>query len=67
MTIYFGVDFHDRQQVVAWCDTSDGEIRITKLDHTDLEKVRELLCFLRSSDRWAGSLWLQPVVRRIAL
>src|SRR5215475_13432033 len=41
MTIYCGVDFHARQQVVAWCDTSDGEIRIIKLDHTDLEKVRE--------------------------
>jgi transposase len=41
MPIYCGVDFHARQQVVAWCDTSDGEIRITKLDHTDLEKARE--------------------------
>jgi hypothetical protein len=37
MPIYCGVDFHARQQVVAWCDTSDGEIRIAKLDHTDLE------------------------------
>src|SRR5215813_5010717 len=41
MPIYCGVDFHARQQVVAWCDTSDGEIRITKLDHSDLQKVRE--------------------------
>lgn len=41
MPIYCGVDFHARQQVVAWCDTSDGEIRITKLDHSGLEKVRE--------------------------
>src|SRR5215468_7497619 len=41
MPIYCGVDFHARQQVVAWCDASDGEIRITKLDHPDLEKVRE--------------------------
>jgi transposase len=41
MPIYCGVDFHARQQVVAWCDASDGEIRITKLDHTDLEKARE--------------------------
>jgi transposase len=41
MPIYCGVDFHARQQVVAWCDTSDGEIWITKIDHADLEKVRE--------------------------
>lgn len=41
MPIYCGVDFHARQQVVAWCDTSDGEIRITKLDHSDLQKLRE--------------------------
>ena len=41
MPIYCGFDFHARQQVVAWCDTSDGEIRITKLDHSDLEKVRQ--------------------------
>jgi len=36
MTIYCGVDFHARQQVVAWCNTNDGEIQITKLDHADL-------------------------------
>ena len=41
MPIYCGVDFHARQQVVAWCDTSDGEIQSLKLDHSDLEKVRE--------------------------
>ena len=41
MPIYCGVDFHARKQVAAWCDTSDGEIRIAKLDHTDLEKARE--------------------------
>lgn len=41
MAIYCGVDFHARQQVVAWCDTNDGEIQITKLDHSEIEKVRE--------------------------
>jgi transposase len=40
MAIYCGVDFHARQQVVAWCNTNDGEIQITKLDHADLNKVR---------------------------
>ena len=40
MAIYCGVDFHSRQQVVAWCDTNDGEIQITKLDHSSLETVR---------------------------
>lgn len=46
MTIYCGVDFHARQQVVACCDTSDGEIQITKLDHSDLEKVRQFYATL---------------------
>lgn len=46
MPIYCGVDFHARQQVVAWCDTSDGEIQITKLEHSDLAKVREFYAFL---------------------
>ena len=48
MPIYCGVDFHARQQVVAWCDTSDGEIRITKLDHTEIGKVREFYAALSS-------------------
>ncbi len=33
MTIYCGVDFHARQQTVCYCDTADGEIRLTELDH----------------------------------
>ena len=41
MPTYCGVDFHARQQVVAWCDTSDGEIQSLKLDHSDMRKVRE--------------------------
>lgn len=41
MAIYCGVDFHSRQQVVAWCDTNDGEIRSRKLEHADLAQVRE--------------------------
>lgn len=41
MPIYCGVDFHARQQVVAWCNTNDGEIWFIKLDHERVEKVRE--------------------------
>src|SRR5215470_18408371 len=40
MPTYCGVDFHSRQQLVVWCDTSDGEIRSIKLDHSEIEKVR---------------------------
>ena len=40
MTVYCGVDFHARQQTVAWCDTSDGEIHLEKLDHQDHNQVR---------------------------
>ncbi len=41
MPIYCGVDFHARQQVVAWCNTNDGEIWFIKHDHERVEKVRE--------------------------
>ncbi len=41
MSIYCGVDFHARQQVVAWCNTNDGEIWFIKLGHERVEKVRE--------------------------
>src|SRR5262245_57627307 len=41
MPTYCGVDFHARQQDVAWCDTNDGEIQFLKLDHSEPEKVRE--------------------------
>jgi len=40
MTVSCGVDFHARQQTVAWCDTSDGEIHLEKLDHQDHNQVR---------------------------
>jgi len=40
MPTYCGVDFHSRQQLVVWCDTSDGEIQIVKLDHSEIENVR---------------------------
>jgi transposase len=33
MTIYCGVDFHARQQTVAYCDTADGELHLSELDH----------------------------------
>jgi transposase len=40
MGLYIGCDFHPHQQTVAWCDTSDGEIRFQVLDHADRERVR---------------------------
>jgi hypothetical protein len=33
MPTYCGVDFHSRQQTIAWCDTRDGEIHFDKLTH----------------------------------
>jgi hypothetical protein len=30
MTVYCGVDFHARQQTIAYCDTQEGEIKITR-------------------------------------
>ena len=41
MTIHCGVDFHSRQQTIAWCDTRDGEIHFDNLTHHDTELVRQ--------------------------
>ncbi len=32
-TVYCGVDFHARTQVIAYCDSANGEIRLAQLDH----------------------------------
>jgi transposase len=32
-TVYCGVDFHARQQTVAYCSPADGELIIKQLDH----------------------------------
>lgn len=50
MTVYCGVDFHARQQTVAWCDTSDGEIHLEKLDHQDHNLIRSFYA------RWGRGL-----------
>ena len=33
MTVYCGVDFHARQQTVCYCDTADGALRLSELEH----------------------------------
>jgi len=40
MTAYCGVDFHTRQQTIAYCDTRDGEIKLIQLRHDDRESLR---------------------------
>jgi len=40
MTVYCGVDFHARQQTIAYCDTQDGEIKFIQLKHDDRESLR---------------------------
>jgi transposase len=40
MSIYCGVDFHTRQQTVAFCDTQDGEIKFVQLQHDDRDSLR---------------------------
>ena len=35
MSLYMGVDFHPHQQMVAWCDTRNGEIKFRNFKHTD--------------------------------
>jgi len=40
MTVYCGVDFHARQQTIAYCDTQDGEINFIQLKHDDREALR---------------------------
>ncbi len=41
MTVYCGVDFHTRQQLIKWCDTQDGEIKEKRLFHDSLDDVRK--------------------------
>jgi hypothetical protein len=33
MTVYCGVDFHARQQTVCYCDTADGALHLSELEH----------------------------------
>jgi transposase len=40
MTVYCGVDFHTRQQLIKWCDTRAGEIKEERLLHDSLDAVR---------------------------
>lgn len=40
MTVYCGVDFHARQQTIAFCDSRDGEIKFIQLKHNDREALR---------------------------
>ena len=39
MTVYCGVDFHARQQTVCYCDTTDGALHLSELEHEG-ENVR---------------------------
>jgi len=32
-TFYCGVDFHARQQTIAYCNSADGEVNVLQLDH----------------------------------
>lgn len=49
MTVYCGVDFHARQQTVAFCDTQIGEIKITRLFHDDRESLRSFYTQFQSA------------------
>jgi transposase len=40
MATYLGVDFHARQQTLAWCDTRDGEVHEHQLSHLSTDLVR---------------------------
>lgn len=46
LTIYCGVDFHARQQTVAYCDTSDGEIHLKELAH-QTDNIRDFYSGLK--------------------
>lgn len=39
MTVYCGVDFHARQQIICFRDTAGGESRLTELRH-DRDDIR---------------------------
>lgn len=35
LTVYCGVDFHARSQTIAYCDSIDGKVQVTQLDHRE--------------------------------
>lgn len=51
MTVYCGVDFHTRQQLIKWCDTRDGEIKEQRLFHDSLDEVRTFYAQFRGEVR----------------
>jgi hypothetical protein len=64
MTVYCGVDFHARQQTVCYCDTADGELHLSELEHEG-DNVRGFYSrFTGKVKRWDRSQWLQYMVRR---
>jgi hypothetical protein len=39
ITIYCGVDFHARKQMICYCDSSTGKINSLELSHTDADHI----------------------------
>jgi transposase len=70
MTIYFGVDFHARQQFIKWCDTADGEIHEEQLLHQAPEKVREFYAQFKGEvivglEASGYSSWFETMLQQI--
>jgi hypothetical protein len=63
MATYLGVDFHARQQTLAWCDTRDGEVHEQQLSHLSTELVEAANNCVRS-DEELGKLYRRLLHRR---
>ncbi len=47
MTVYSGVDFHARQQIICYCDRADGVLHLSELEHEG-DNVRDFYSRLRA-------------------
>lgn len=68
-TIYCGVDFHARQQTVAYCNTADGEVNIIQLDHRS-DDLRAFYSQFSGNvvvgiEAIGYSLWFEELIERL--
>jgi len=69
MTIYCGVDFHARQQKVAYCDPATGEIQLKDLKHQG-DEVRQFYQQLPKPvivglEATGSSLWFEKLLAEL--
>ena len=70
MATYCGVDFHARQQTITWCDTNNGEIKQTQLNHQPRAAVHDFYAQLAPPvivgfETSGYSLWFEDLLSEL--